>query len=334
MERRGSRLSRRAFVGGAAGLGLLAGCGRLPGQAAMPARLYRIGLLWGARTPDSPEADAFRQGLHEYGWREGENIALEYRMAEGRRERLAPFAAELVQLPVDIIVTGGPDATLAAKQATSSIPIVIANTPDAVEEGLVASLARPGGNVTGLTAMRRQMAGKRLELLKATLPGVSHAAAISGRGGPQLDIKMAQDAARILGVRLSPMEVNGASSLQDALDAAVRDNAGAIMVLSDQFLLASHARVVQLAAERGIPVMYDDRAYMDAGGLMVYAPNSPSLVRRAAYYVDRILKGTKPADLPVEQPMRFDFVVNMKTARELGITFPNEIMLQVTEVIQ
>jgi putative ABC transport system substrate-binding protein len=331
------RVSRRAFVAGAGatGAGLLAGCGRWPGQAEPPAKVYRIGLLWGARTPESPEAAAFRQGLQEYGWREGENVTLEYRMADGRPERLSPFAAELVRLPVDIILTGGPAATLVAKQATDSIPIVIANTPDAVEEGLVASLARPGGNVTGLTAMRGRTAGKRLQLLKEALPSVSHVAVLSGRGSQfPLQVEVAQEAAELLGIRLSLSEVDRPADLEHAFDAAIRENAGAVLVLTNERLLAVHARVVELAAERGVPAMYDERVYMNAGGLMVYAPNSPALVRRAAYYVDRILKGAKPADLPVEQPMTFDFVVNMKTAAALGITFPNEILLQVTELIQ
>jgi putative ABC transport system substrate-binding protein len=326
----------------ATGLGLLAGCGRLPWEAKPPATMPRIGVLFSSRTPASPEADAFRQGLREYGWQEGENLAIEYRTAEGtqyltdeeRLERLSELAAELVRLPVEILMTGGPDATRAAQQATSSIPIVIGATADAVDERLIDSLARPGGNTTGLNTMRGPLTMKRLELLKDALPGVGRVALLSARGLSEHLIREVQQAAELLALRLQYLDVPNASGLREAFDTALGEQAGAVLVLTRSFMLAQHARVVQLAAERGLPAMYDDRVYMDDGGLMHYTASTVASYRRAAYYVDRIFKGAKPADLPVEQPMTFDFVVNMKTAQALGITFPNEIMLQVTEVIQ
>jgi putative tryptophan/tyrosine transport system substrate-binding protein len=330
-------VSRRLFVQGAGGLclGLLAGCAR-PFEAASSNRVYRIGVLFGARTAASPEAEAFRQGLQEHGWREGEDVTLEYRTAEGKPERLPGLAAELVNLPVDLLMTGGADATRAAQQATSAIPIVIGATPDAVAEGLVGSLARPGGNVTGISMMRSQLAGKLLQLLHEATPGVTRVAVLWSPGGPDkiAAFKAVEAAARVLNVELVSTEVNDVDGLEGACDFAIQQNAGAMVVLSNLNTLSQPVRVIQLASERRLPSIYDQIAYRDAGGLMLYIPSTTDGYRRSAAHVDKILKGAKPADLPVEQPLRFDFVINLKTAQALGLTIPQHVLLQATEIIQ
>ena len=217
--------------------------------------------------------------------------------------------------------------------ATDTIPIVIGATPDAVAEGLVASLARPGGNVTGLSVMRGQLAGKRLDLLKETLGNVSHMTAIGGISD-RLEIRELERAAEMLALRLHAVQAPDAAGLEEAFDAAAETAPAALVVVTNASMLADPARVVQLAAARRLPVMYDRRPYMNVGGLMFYGANAANSYRRAAAYVDRILKGTKPADLPVEQPREFDFVINLKTAQALGLTIPPHVLLQATEVIQ
>jgi putative ABC transport system substrate-binding protein len=337
MERRGSRLSRRAFVGWAAGLGLVAGCGRLPGQA--PARVYRVGFLSrSSPAGDAPLFEAFRQGLTERGYVEGQNLTIEYRSTEGQEERLRDLAAELVRLPVDVIVARSTPAVHAAKEATSRIPIVFPNVGDPVGDDLVASLARPGGNVTGLSGLDVQLETKRLELLKEAVPGISRVAWLRdttvGATSAGLGERPIEDAARLLGVELQTPAIRGPDDFESAFEAATRERADAVLMGAGSAVVTEGMRIVGLAAKHRLPTMYLRKDFVAAGGLIAYGVHLPDQFRRAAYYVDRILKGAKPADLPVEQPMRFDFVVNLKTAQALGLTFPNEIMLQVTEVIQ
>jgi putative ABC transport system substrate-binding protein len=338
-DRRGSRLTRRQFVAGAgsAGLGLLAGCGRLPWQAQQPLpKVARIGFLGPVDAPN-PTFVAFRQGLQELGYLEGENLVVEARWAEMRYERFPALAAELVRLQPDVIVSQNTPETQILQQATSTIPIVFIGLSDPVGLGIVASLARPGGNLTGTSDLRVGLSGKRLELLKETVPGVSRVAALWNPSNTinALDLSATRDAARTLGVAVQPVEVRGADELAGAFESIARERAEALIVVPDLLLsVIGTPQFPDFVARSRLPTMHNGRLDVEAGGLMSYAPNRDGLARRAAYYVDRILKGARPADLPVEQPMTFDFVVNLKTARELGITFPNEILLQVTEVIQ
>jgi putative ABC transport system substrate-binding protein len=341
------RLSRRQFVVGAGavgvsaatGVGLLAGCGRLPWQGQVPPKAYRLGwLTTGALTGDgSPGFAALLQGLRDRGYIDGQNISLVPRYAEGYPDRLPDLAAELVGLPVDVIVAaGGGPAALAAQQATTTIPIVIIETGDAVTSGLAASLGRPGANITGVSLMSPVLSGKRLQLLKETLPGMSRVAVLwsADNSAVARTFEETQAAAETLGLHLQSLEVRGPNDLERAFEAATREESDALMTLPDPFMLSQRTRIGGLAVGHRLPGMNPFREYVDAGGLMSYGPSLLLLFQRATYLVDRILKGAKPADLPVEQPMTFDFVVNLKTARELGITFPNEIMLQVTDVIQ
>jgi putative ABC transport system substrate-binding protein len=323
-------ISRRQFVAGAAGLGVVAGCGRLPWQ---PANLPRIGVFSGERSwSSSPNDEALRQGLHELGYLEGQNVVIERRYADGQEDRFPQLAAEFVRLPVDVIVAFGSPLVLAAKQATDTIPIVMAASGDPVREGVVASLGRPGGNVTGLSMLGTPLTSKRMEMLLAVRPGLGQIAAL-GQPANAPQFREAEAAARQLGVTLHILEVDSPDDLASAFEAATRDRVEALLVIPGHVTVVYLAAVVELAAERQISTIFDRREFVVAGGLMAYGANRQDFGRRAAYYVDRILKGTKPADLPVEQPMTFDFVVNLKTAQALGITFPNEIMLQVTEVI-
>jgi putative ABC transport system substrate-binding protein len=338
MERRGSRLSRRGFVVGAACAGLLAGCGRWPGQAS-PAKLARVGLLLPYTADSAPSLELiepFRAGLHDWGYVDGQNILLEYRYAGGQNERLPALATELIQVPVDVIVAEKQDAILAAKEVTSILPIVMSVHADPVGTGMVASLARPGGNVTGMSSLSANMSAKRLELLQQVSPAVSRVALFYDHTLPptQRAAAEAKVGAAALGLNLLTFDVRTPADFAPAFEAALREQADSLQVLGDPLSLNQRSRIVDFAAQNGLPAVYNDKSWGTAGGLLSYGPNYPAIYRRAAYYVDRILKGAKPADLPVEQPMTFDFVVNLKTAQALGITFPNEIMLQVTEVIQ
>jgi putative tryptophan/tyrosine transport system substrate-binding protein len=339
-----SRLNRRQCMQHLCALGLAAvsstlftACSNPFSRGPEPLKPVRLGYLSYARSvPTTLDFEqAFFDGLREHGYLEGQNLIIERRYGEAQPEHLRLLAAELVALPVDIIfAAGGTITAAAAKETTSTIPMVTA-TGDLVGTRLVASLARPGGNVTGLASITSQLAGKRLELLKATVPSVAQVAVIWNPASATAAISLAetQTAASALGLGLLSLEVQDASDLLPALDAA-REQADAVVVLGDPFTLGQAARIAELAVQRRLPTVFQPREFTDAGGLMSYGPNFAAQYRRAAYYVDRILKGTKPADLPVEQPMTFDFVVNMKTAQALGIAFPNEIMLQVTEVVQ
>jgi putative ABC transport system substrate-binding protein len=331
-----TRLSRRQFMVGVGSAGLLAGCGRLPwqGQPA-PRRVPTIGWLT-LESPDPLEPgfvenfEAFRQGLAALGYVEGQNLVIEQRLTD--QAGLRDAATDLVRLQVDVLVTSGQPATLAAKAATSTIPIIFASAPDPVGTGLVASLARPGGNLTGLSAMSPQLSGKRLELLAQVVPGLQRVAFLWDALSPASSVQELQAATQTLGVRLQVLEIRDVADYEAAFAAAGAEQADALMV-GGGINSRNRARIVSLVARARLPAVYPNSLFVRDGGLMAYGADALALYRRAAAYVDKILKGTHPADLPVEQPMRFDFVVNMKTARALGITFPHEVALQITEVI-
>ncbi len=341
-------LSRRRFVQGATalGLGLLAKCGSLPVQTPPGAtqsapRVARLGLLApvaagaAASGPDYP--DAFRQGLQDFGYLEGQNIALDWRYSEGRNDLIVPLALELARVPVDIIVAFGTPAALAAREATTTIPIVVPICVDPVGSGLVASLARPGGNVTGLAVNLAELSGKRLQLLKEISPGLTRVGVLWNpyNADPAAQWRELQAAGPVLDLRLYSLEVHDPSELDSALDAATERQVDALFILGDPLTaIVLRERILAFAATRHLPAMYDQRLFTDAGGLVSYGPNIREQVRRAAYYVDRILRGTSPADLPVEQPREFEFVINLKTAQALGLTIPQHVLLQATEVIQ
>jgi putative tryptophan/tyrosine transport system substrate-binding protein len=325
------KLSRRQVVMGGAGLGLLAGCGRLPWQGPGPARTPRVGVL--VPTGDNRAIDAFQQGLREQGYGNGQNLVLKVRRADGHEERLPDLAAELVRLAVDVIVTIGEPAIRAASEATETIPIIMASSRDPVGSRLVESLARPGGNITGLSQMTQQLAGKRLELLTQAVSPIAPVAVL-GPATSAFEFRGVEEAAQLLGVQLRFLEVLGADEFEGAFANAREERVGAVLVLVSPLTVANFPLIAGLAVARQLPTIFDRLEFVQAGGLMGYGPNQSDLWRRSAVYVDKILRGAKPADLPVELPMRFDFVVNTKTAQALGLTFPPEILLQVTEVIQ
>ena len=307
-------------------------------QAQQPGKVPRIGFLsWGslASGPDSYR-DAFLQGLRERGLIEGQNFAIEYRSAEGRRDRLLDLAAELVRLKVDVIITSTTPAIQAARQATSTIPIVMAVAGDPVGTGLVASLARPGGNITGLTLLAPELAGKRLELLKETLPKLTRVAVLWNSSSTAMihTFREAQVAAQALSLKHQSMEVQGdPSDFERAFLAITRERPDGLFVTLDPFTSLHRRRIVELAAANRLPAMYELREFVDAGGLMAYGPSILDMWRRSATFVDKILKGAKPADLPIEQPTKFELVVNLKTAETLGIKIPQSILLRADRVI-
>jgi len=301
-------------------------------------KIPRIGWL-SPRPPPSesePLLNTFREGLRELGWVEGQNIAMEYRWAEGRYERLPDLAAELVHLQVDVIVALITPAALAAQHATKTIPIVMVAVHDPVGSGLVASLARPGGNVTGLSNLSPALVGKQLEFLTELLPTVSQVAVLWNPTSPGhvLMVREADGAARALGVQLHLLEARGPEEFDSAFAAMTSAHVGALLVLGDAMFFVHRTRLIDLAAKSRLPAMYGSRGLVEAGGLIGYGPTFPENFRRAATYVDKILKGTKPADLPVEQPTKFELVINLKTANELGLTIPPTLLFQADEVIK
>jgi putative ABC transport system substrate-binding protein len=305
--------------------------------AQQPAKVPRVGYLFSFTAAEGRHLwEACRQGLRELGYVEGQNILLEPRWAEGRHERLPDLVADLVRLKVDVLVAAATPASLAAKAATSSIPVVLVAVADPVRSGLVASMARPGGNFTGLSLLTRELSGKRLELLKESVPKLSRVAALLNpdNHANAIVLEETQVAARQLGTQLHPLEVRDPGQLEAAFEAATRARAGALLVFDDPVLWSYRARIVALAAKRRLPAMYGYREFVDAGGLMSYGPNRPDHYRRTAFYVDKILKGAKPADLPVEQPMRFELAINLKTAKTLGLTIPRSVLTLADQVIQ
>ena len=320
---------RRPSLAVALALGLLAA--PLAAEAQQAAKVARIGYLATNLAASPHLREAFRQGLRDLGYVEGRNVVIEYRDAEGKLERLPALAAELVALKVDVIVAAGTPAALAAKQATRTLPIVFAAAADPVTSGLVTSLARPGGNVTGLSSLAPELVGKRLELLKQAVPGVSRVAVLwqPGALGERTEkdmLKGAEVAARALGVRLQFVEARGPADFDRAFSDMTRARAGALTVLPSTMFFSERRRLVDLAAKNRLPAVYPLREFVDAGGLMSYGPNLADLFRRAATYVDKILKGAKPADLPVEQPTKFELVINLKTAKALGLTIPPSLL--------
>ena len=300
----------------------------------------RIGYLAGNVAGAPHMAEAFRQGLRDLGYVEGHNVVIEYRDAEGRLGQLPALAAELVALKVDIIVAANTRAALAAKQATTTLPIIFANATDPVASGLVSSLARPGGNVTGLSLLAPVLVGKGLEQLKEAVPGLSRVAVLWQPGfllGGHTDkdmLKEAEAATRALGMRPQLVEARGPEDFDRAFSDMTRARAGGLTVLGSTMFLIERRRLADLAARHRLPTAFPWREGVDAGGLMSYGPDVADLYRRAATYVDKILKGARPSDLPVEQPTKFELVINMKTAKTLGLTIPPSLLLRADHVVQ
>jgi putative ABC transport system substrate-binding protein len=306
-------------------------------EAQQPARIPRIGILITASASFySARVEAFRQRLRELGYVEGKNIVIEYRYAEGKLERLPDLAAELVRLKVDVIVTGGSPAILAAKKASPTIPIVFGTAGDPVGTGLVSSLARPGGNITGLSFMAPDLDGKRLELLKEAFPKVARVAFLWQSGGPRGNLQLTEmeAAAKALGVKLLSLPVRGLDDFESAFARAKRDGAQALITAPNPLINTQQRQVLDFAAKNRLPAMYPTSEFVEAGGLMSYAPNIADLFRRAADFVDKILKGTKPADIPVEQPMKFEFVINLQAAKQIGVTIPPNVLTRADKVIK
>jgi putative ABC transport system substrate-binding protein len=325
-------LDRRTFIGGVVG-GLLAAPLAAWGQQVRKTPV--IGYLIERSGPTSFD-EAFRLGLRELGYTEGRNVVVGYRWADGKTERLPALAAELVRLKVDVIVTSGTPGGLAAKNATSTIPIVIASGPDLVGDGLVASYSRPGGNITGLSVFARELSGKRLEILKEAIPGMTRVAAAFNtlNPGTRSLFKETEVAAAKLGLTALPLDIQFPEGVEPAFAEAVRLKASAVVIISDQATIAHRAELGSAALQHRLPTIFANKVYLEGGGLMSYGPDIIELWRHAAAYVDRILKGAKPADMPIEQPTRFELVINLKTAAALGLAIPPALLQRADELIQ
>jgi putative tryptophan/tyrosine transport system substrate-binding protein len=307
-------------------------------EAQQTGKVPRIGYLTGG-LPSSMSArtEAFRRGLRELGYEEGKNIVIDYRYAEEKLDRLPALAAELVRLNVDVIVTGGPQVTRVVKHATVSIPIVMSQDGDPVGTGFVASLARPGGNITGLSTLAPELSGKRLELLKEIIPKLTHVVVMgtSTNPGNTLALREVELAAGTFGVKLQYLDVLDPKDFENAFRAAAKGRADAILILVAGTVSAAHRpKIAELAVKSRLPVIYNRREYVEAGGLMTYNVSVTDLDRRAATYVDKILKGAKPADLPVEQPTKFEFIINLKAAKQIGLTIPPNVLARADKVIR
>jgi len=325
-------MDRRAFLAtAAAGMVVIPAAAR----AQHAGKVHRIGFL-SLQSGLNSTTEAFAQGMRELGYVEGRNLIVEYRWAARKEERLPELAAELVRLKVEVIVTAAAPAIEAAKRATSTIPIVMATAADPVGSGLVASLARPGGNVTGLSALSTDLAGKRLQLARELVPKASRVAVLAyhGTSATRLFLEEMRTAAQQMEVQLVVQEVQAAADLPGAFAAMQRERAQALVVQISPFTADNARRIVDLAAQHRLPAMYDVRSFVDAGGLVSYGPSLPEMFRRAAFYVDRILKGAKPADLPIEQPTKFEMVINLKTARALGLSIPQSLLVRADQVIE
>ena len=305
-------------------------------EAQQPGRMFKLGMLLpGSPSSEARSLEALHQRLRELGYVEGKNLTIEYRYAEGRLETLPALADELVRLKVDVIVTSSGPAIQAAKNATKTIPIVFGSAADPVGGGLVASLAKPGGNVTGSALLAPELNGKRLELLKEAFPKFTRVAFLwSTIESSGKRFKEAEALAKALGLRLQSVSVKGADDFDSALEAAKRAGARALTATPHPFLSTHRARIIDLANKKRLPAMYTSSGWVEAGGLMSYAPDGLEGWRRAAVYVDKILKGRTPADLPVEQPMKFEFVVNLKTAKQIGVTIPPNVLVRADRVIR
>jgi putative ABC transport system substrate-binding protein len=329
-------MDRRAFIGALVGGALAA---PLTPEAQQAAEIARIGWLAVNLAANPRLREAFLQGLRDLGYVEGRNVVIEDRSAQGKPERVPALAAELVALKVDVIVTSGTPQALAAKHATRTVPIVFAGVSDPVTSGLVTSLARPGGNITGLSLLAPDLVGKGLEQLKQAVPGVSRVAVLwqSGVLGERTEHDMRKEAdvaARALGMRPQFVEARGPETFDRAFSDMTKARAGALTVLSTPMFVSERSHLVALAAKNRLPAMYPLREFVDAGGLMAYGPNLLDMWRRAATYVDRILTGTKPGDLPVEQATKFELVINLKAAKALGFTIPPSVLARADQVIE
>ena len=327
--------TRRRFV-----LALMAAALAAPllSFAQQPAKIARIGFLFAASAQGTEtQLQAFRDGLRELGYVEGKNFQLEVRWGEGKLERLPALAAELVQLKVDIIVAASSPSVVAARQATRTIPIVMPLSSDPVGDGLVASLAHPGGNITGLSVMSAELGEKRIQLLKEMFPKVAHAMDVLWNPdyvGMRARFEQARTAAPAVGLSVRSVEVRDTRELDAAFEAIVRERPEALLLLVDPFTRSQRLRIVEFATAQRLPAIYESSDFVDAGGLISYGPNISNQFRRAAAYVDKILRGAKPADLPIEQPTTFELVINMRAAKALGIKFPDSIFLRADRVIE
>ena len=321
-----------AAIAGAGALALLAA--PPASEAEQPARGARVGILLFSNPQADFQLATFRQGLRDLGYVEGQNITLEYRFAEGRAERLPGLAADLVRLRPDVILALGGDVAASAKRATDTVPVVFASSADPVQLGLVAGLARPGGNATGVTFILDELAGKRIQLLQEAAPRISRVAILWNPDHLDPDYREAERAARTLHLRIHSLEVRGPEDFDGAFKAAVAARADALSVVSSRLTMLHHQRIVEFAAKHHLPLAGGWGAWAQAGGLLSYGPNLGVMTRRAATYVDKILKGAKPADLPVEQPTRFELFINLKTAKALGLTIPRSILIRADQVIQ
>jgi putative ABC transport system substrate-binding protein len=306
-------------------------------QAQQPAKIPRIGFLSTTSPSNVPtRLEAFRQGLRDLGYVEGKNIVIEYRYAEGKPERLPALADELVRLKLDVIVISGPSPTRAAKEATATIPIVMTWDYDPVGNGFVASLARPGGNITGLSTLAPEISGKQLELLKETVPKLSRVAVFgtSAVPGNAEALRATELAAGALKVQLQYFEIRDLKDIETVFQAARKERADAVLALASRVLLTDRTQVAELAVKSRLPAIYGEREHVEAGGLMTYGVSIADLFRRAATYVDKILKGATPAQLPIEQPTRFEFIVNLKAAKQIGLTIPPNVLARADRVIR
>jgi putative ABC transport system substrate-binding protein len=305
-------------------------------EAQPPTPVHRIGYLLGTTREQEPLLEVFLEAMRALGYVEGQNLVIEYHAAAGQYERLPALAAELVRLQVDVLLAVNTPGALAAKQATTTIPIVMLGVGDPVGSGLVASLARPGGNVTGVASLQTDLVGKQLEFLKEVLPTVSHVAVLWNPANPAhaRHVRAADVAAQALGVQLHLLEARGPDAFDSAFAAMTRAHAGALLVLGDPLVFEHRRRLAELAVTSRLPTMHNIRPFVEAGGLMAYGPSPLDLRRRAAVYVDKILKGAKPADLPIEQPTTYELIINLKTAQVLGLTIPPSVLFQATEVLR
>ncbi len=306
-------------------------------QAQQPKKIPRIGFLYSVTSSSvAARAEAFRQGLRELGYIEGKNIVIEWRFAEGKLDRLPALVSELVRLKVDVIVTSGSSPTRSARKATVSIPIVMARETDPVGNGFVASLARPGGNITGLSILAPEISGKQVGLLKEIVPRLSRVAVLgtSTTLGWAHSLNEMEIAAGALGVKLQYLDVLNVKDIVTVFRAAIEERADAVLVLGSPIYASHRNQIAGIAVKSRLPTIYRNSQYVEAGGLMSYGVNLPDLDRRAAIYVDKILKGRKPADLPVEQPVKFEFVINLKTAKQIGLTIPPNVLARANKVIR
>ena len=335
-DNRKSKIENRKLVGIVALVVTFAMYGAVA-LAQQPTKVTPIGYLGGSSlSANAARMEAFRHGLRELSYVEGKNIVIEWRFADGKLDRLPALAAELVRLKVDVIVTGGGAPTRAAKAATSTIPSVMTNDPDPVGDGFVASLARPGGNITGLSNFAPELSGKRLEILREVVPKLSRLAVFGTSTYPG-NVQMLNEvelAAGAFGVKLQYLDVQDPKDIETAFRAASKGRADAVLVLSSAVLNSQRAQIAELAVKNRLPAIYRDSLYVEAGGLMTYGVNILDLDRRAATYVDKILKGAKPADLPVEQPMKFEFIINLQAAKKIGLTIPPNVLARADRVIK